>query len=259
MNPIIYFAEGSPITSQERLIMDGLGYIFDDYSPTVLPASIGPGKKSGCLFAPARSGLRSRDIRYQPTAQRWIRLADDSRYWCGYWTAKAPGPADLQRNQIFDGHLVELSDGNKWTVPVARYIDGSSAFPSKLKRIGNKWEFGEILDQYKNIVKQAEKLLEQFLHAVGESDEDAPVIEFTIDAEINLGIRALAMNYMVSTAEVDLLGLLTDQNYRKIAFALIDEPGMKLIQDALEKKNTTDGIELSASGSQGAIKDTARP
>jgi len=259
MNPVIYFVEGVPTISQDRLVMDGLGYVFDDYSPTVLPATGGPDEKHGCMFAPARPGLRTRDIRYQPTAQRWIRLSEDSRYWCGYWTGKVPGPVDLQRTQIFDGHQVELSDGNKWTVPVARYIDGSSAFPSKLRRVGNKWDFGEVLDQYQNIITQAEKLLEQFLRAVNESDENVPAIEFTIDAEINLGIRALAMNYMVSTAEVDLLGLLTDQNYGKIALALIDEPGMRQIQDALQKKNITDDTEPSASGSQGAIKDTARP
>lgn len=259
MHPIIYFAEGVPAISQERLITDGLGYVFDDYSPTVLATTTGPGKKQGCLFAPARPDLSTRDIRYNPAEQRWVRISEDSRYWCGCWKNKVPGPSDLQRAHVFNGHLVKLSDDNEWTVPVACYMDNSSAFPSKLKRIGNAWGFGEILDQYQDLVKQAEKLLDQFVIAAEENGKDNASIEFTVDAEIDLGIQALSMNYMVGPAEVDLLGLLTDQNFRDIAFALVDVPGMKQIQSAIEKKNTTAATARLGSGNRDGPETTARP
>ncbi len=62
-------------------------------------------------------------------------------------------------------------------------------------------------------------------------------IQIVLADELDLGVRALAVNYRLGAREVGALGLLTTENYSGLMAALIDLPSFcKMMREVVEAK-----------------------
>lgn len=264
MAGILYYLpdEGAGVKI-ERLRELGLGHAFDDngdFSPC--PVTGGPDRGNGVVIAdPKRLGDDTSKIGYYADRQRWFALPG-AKWQVGCYTDAAPGPADLARPSLLDGHPVRLADGTDWIVPLARGLteqDGELRYykplPTKvgLDAEGN-WSPGEVTGRFARLWQiaceywDATEILAGKLAdepEAGDEDPDAAEatkrqlekvrLEFDYDGMHDKALEVLAFNYRVGKAEVGLLELFDDSSARAILDAATDWPAAVAF---LEKKMT---------------------
>jgi len=269
MNPMLYFLPGVSAADDAALARAGLEHLAARPGKRAGAIGSGPGGVGGCLvafgsFEPARlacvpaeqewpEGYQA-EATHRPKTEGPESLQASAfglqplafNFRLGWWKGAKPGPEDLERPDLIDGHPVKLEDGNLWTIPLARVFGLGGPRQRKL-RLGpdGKWVIGEAINRLAALASDAEslyqELAEQFrLAAAAIQAGGVPILPALLPKQAVVE-RALALNYWVSPAEIDALELLSIGNIQEIGKALIDWPTF----EAELKKN---GASLQNSG-----------
>lgn len=206
----------------------GFGHITESGVVT-RACTAGPDKHGGLVFA--ASGFDSAIVGYFPESQTWEGVPG-SEVWIGYYTARRPGPAELERKKLFGGHLVNLSDGQKWLFPVARKMNGTTPLPKGYRHDGQAWVAEEVKEQYRKLYENACALW----NVIFEENTDG-VRQLSVSEGLDIAVSALALNYRVGAHEVSALRLLDSDCMHDAFFAIVDYPSMV---EFLKKKEESD-------------------
>jgi len=183
---------------------------------------------------------------YKPAEQTWQK-GINGKYWVGFYNNDRPTEPALRRTKQLAGHLIELNDGKKWLIPIARIPACGSALPQALI-LGSKGEvFAKELPQYAMFGAKVETLWEDF-KVENKLKEGTP--QLTITERMQLVIEAIAWNYHAGPDEVNALKLLTTANLNEALEAILDVPTLLEIIEENEKKNLA-GISDGSSSSSG--------
>jgi len=230
---------GKPAT-REDAAKAGLGYAFEKArSFAQCGCNSGPDKRPGHVVADATS-LTDRRVGYYPDKQTWHRIprfVSESGVWVGYYTDAPPTPADLARPRQLQGHLVELADGNKWLIPVARAFEITGddirpviSLPQRLTLDDEgQWTESAIEARWQYLWDIGQGWLDTVMGVApgGDADGesvDGKVIDLTIAGLADSAVSILQANYRVSAAEVSMLGLLNRDVLAHVLNAVIDMP-----------------------------------
>lgn len=203
----------------------------------------GPGGRSGVVICAQRAdGAVPERVGFYPDCQEWSEHRGGA-LWIGLSTVSPVTPADLMRRgnrggsggtprPPFAGHLVSLA-GGEWEVPVIRRVGpaGWSALPTRLY-----WDDGgafqqEIAPEYRAIWDETGAACNLLLDSIqgGQSVD----LEWAVD----LGLRALALNFRVDRLLQGRLGLIDSTNWQTVIEAMIDWPLVQAVADGIAKKN----------------------
>ncbi|HUV11129.1 MAG TPA: hypothetical protein VMX12_09130, partial [Acidimicrobiia bacterium] len=175
--------EAAPLT---RLASIGLGHAFERPAGVVAVTPRGPGGGPGVIVTDAGVDRTKLDWRQAPGQKWWIGVSGDTP------------PATLARKEQIDGHEVELGDGHRWLVPVARTFGIGSRLPQRLVLgpDGATWT-GEPLARFVAVSAKAERVERAMLGDL--EDDEEPITVLGEGASV--AVEALALNYRVSAVE----------------------------------------------------------
>jgi len=157
----------------------------------------------------------------------------------GMWEDWRPGERDLMRARVREGYRVELGNGEEWLVPVLKYATGRSGLPEELRVTSEGKLERKPRVEYAGLCARAERYWEALLAIAGGARAESVILS---DAEgYLLACEALGLNYRVTRAEVNLLGLLNDvadrQTLGQAVYAAVDGPGLEAFASALKKND----------------------
>ncbi len=245
----------------------GLAYAFD----AELACSLGFGGPDGGKGAVFAQG--STPPKIDLPHQTWRKIPKSPiDAWVGYDNDAKPGPDDLLRAQALPGHDVELLDGRKWHVPVARAVSDAGgqityrcALPQTLDcNDDGELVVGSVVDRHAPLWTLALTWFDVWSAAIGGAPDvpgedakieyDRTVGEVIADAEV-----ALAANYRVSRAECMALGIFDVEavTARAVLDALIDMPAMVAFASAAQKKTAESALGISCTDGGPAVDTSA--
>jgi len=210
-------------------------------------AGPGPSGQPGRLHAHGRTPA------YYPDRQTW-RQIPGSDCWVGWTTGEAISPDEMLRDDAMQGHAVELADGRKWLVPVARAWSEEDAELRWAERLpmtaelddAGRWQVGRVVGRYAALWDVASRFFES-IYAGGKIDDENPgVFSFEFDDLIGAAVQVLAVNYRVGPVELSVLGAMSDAAAIAVMQAAVDWPtfvawhAKKVEADA--GSNTGDGV-----------------
>ena len=209
------------------------------------PLTQGKGPSGGAGVIVCRP--RKHNPGYYPERQEWrqVKSGDGApAYWLGTWKDARPGPADLQREPLLDGHLVKLGDGNEWLVPVARLLPEALVHSPE-----DGWSTCR-LEAYAWLWDIAETFWEEFAASVQESTTpaDGERVAVKLSDASDMAARVLGANYRVGLPEISGLGLFRTDTPVDILLALCDWPTLRKKAEALAREGASTE-PASASGS----------
>lgn len=239
MSGFLYFAEMKS-SSNDSVNSKGLGDRLPHFAVQRIEES--PSGKYGILltYSSNKKDYQGEDITaYIPNEQVWEEF--DS-YWIGYWKDKPPTPADLERDELVNGHKVRLQDGNEWIVPVVRSFPEGTALPSSLKIGKDGTLVTQVLPKYVSLCDRANTLYEWY-HGAPDDTEDTikEKVRLTDLDILKLVYEALALNYRVTERELGLLNLITTYNIGDVLRSIIDWPTFQHLVDELESQSKKKG------------------
>ena len=274
---LYYLPRRGPGTDLAALRTLGLGYAFEG-PVTATGCQRGPDGGSGVVVAnPA--AITGGQVGYYADRQVWRKTvlglrssvlgAEDQRpktkdppCWVGHYAESPPTPADLGRPKMLTGHLVELLDGNRWLVPLARgwtEEDGEIRWYQAMPRVSTlgddgQWVPGPVQKKFAPLWDLAMRWYEAERGAA-----DGKTFDFS--GIHDAAVEALQANYRLGPAEAALLGLLTPQKAREVLDVLIDRPTLlEWVQAHNEQKKTADPAgSNTAAGSADSTAATAPP
>lgn len=253
MPGFLYFVPNQTFLRREDLVALGLAYAFESPAVSNRGVSGGPAGQDGVLVAGA--GLDGSQVLYVKDRQTW-RQIPQSTVWVGYETAAPPSPDDLARADQLDGYWLELADGQRWLVPIARGYRESAdegelklywslRLPQRLELAADgRWTDGGILPRYAALWDFAQSWLALRCGTAGEED----VRRLDAQGRIDAAVLALQANYQLSRVEAALLGLLTDQHCVAILDRLIDWPKVEQFQKKMTSR-LADRVEATPQAS----------
>lgn len=206
-----------------------LRYAFDGVSTVVGQCKPKSGPENQDGFIVANSG---ESASYNPTKQTWFE--HQNGVWFG-WEVK-PLPSQLQRPVLLPSALVTLSDGNQWSIPIARQwvlrdgdIRYTESFARTLKFVDGDWVEGSVVREH--------ELFESIGTIVFNAWSSAKDNRFVIPNANDLFVNTLSLNYRVSAFEVSAMGLLTnDMEYVWAALRqVIDVDGFNELQKKTQR------------------------
>lgn len=225
MSGLLYFLPNASGASEARLRGLGLGHLAEvgDLESRGVTGT-GPGGQSGLLVAPGSpKGSRAQGA-------HWARFKWEqsplSEAWVGWDPESPPAPEDLERAETFDGHAVKLADGREWLVPVARAVNGATPLPRSLKLTKDGWAPGDVQPRYRDLFGRACELWDALTE---QSKEGGGKV--TMGEARQLVVDALSINYLLSAAEVSILGLLDTRCEGEAVLALVDWPALLGLQE----------------------------
>jgi len=177
----------------------------------------GPGGQACSLIS---LGEDAGKLHFKPEQQHWQKSMND-KYWLGFYNDDRPTEKDLRRKRQLAGHEIELIDGGKWLIPIARMISRGSTLPQTLILGKNGEVITEELSEYAEFSSRVGQLWEDF-QCENKWKEGEP--KLTVTERMQLVIEALAWNYHIGADEVNLLKLITTQNISELLAAIIDVP-----------------------------------
>lgn len=187
---------------------------------------------------------------YYPEKQQWIHVtvADSDGYWIGWDPEKKPTAELLERDDLVRGRLEELGDGDWWTCPIIRLLQGGIGLP-------DVWglEGGKIVSRVKPRWNWAWDLsgdVWDFMVA------DTPIPR---EQAFTWAAQLLGINYRVGPEECSILGLIGEAEMHLILRAAVNGPLAEKIQ-AAQKKSSDALITTPANsnpGSEASIPATA--
>ena len=232
MAHFLYAIPNGGMVNAEKLKTAGLAGIFEGVTYSQRQTSQGPGGGDCTLIC---IGDDAKALYFKPEQQAWQQSLN-GKYQVGLYEKDKPTEEILRREKQLAGHEIEMGDGSKWLVPVARIITGGSSLPQSLILGKNGEVLTEALPQYAQFSAKAEKLWEDFRNEISKKKEK---IKMTIPERMAFAIEALAWNYHIGTEEVNLLKLITTQNLHEVLEAIIDIPTLVEVAKQMEdeKKN----------------------
>jgi hypothetical protein len=90
----------------------------------------GPGDKAGTIITYNAEGDIPRRSGYYPQEQDWQPIGDGSLVWIGIDPAEPPTEKELRRRRRYAGYSVELTNGDKFQLPVIRRDGGGTSLPT---------------------------------------------------------------------------------------------------------------------------------
>lgn len=209
MSGFCYFIEGDLKSVDQKKITElGLGYAFDANPTCRELTGTTPSGHRGLLFGDTKR-LGDLTPGYHPDIQVWREMPaveGRPRLFIGYWKDHKPGPKDLQREQLVDGLLVKLGDGEMWQIPEIReYNEQSSQWECRLPSYLDFNATGRVikgrpLAAYQELWDATAPLGSLLLEGGTTTDEDLA----------ECAAKLLTANYAVSLIELLVLQLLTD-------------------------------------------------
>lgn len=161
----------------------------------------GPGEAgAGYLFADA-SVDRAR-VMLDREKQDW-RQIPGTPYYCGRWLDESPTPEKLAREQLLDGHSVELDDGSRWQCAIARGFDIETQYPyvplPRAMTLGadGKWRSTAIAKRYRRFLQLALAYDAAHSECLARGDRS-----FAFDDADELAIAGLTANYRLASIEL---------------------------------------------------------
>lgn len=179
--------------------------------------------------------LGGEQIGYYPDRQTWRRMRDG--VWCGMWNDSPPTLDELAVVAPLAGHEVQMRDGRRWQVPIAR--EWSSETSSYVPRVpaaldydvdAQAWIRGAVEARFIRLWEVSGKRIDS-LFGSGES--------LTVAAATDWALDALAVNYRISHVEASMLRLFDDQGLAalEVLDACCDVPTMR---EWLQQQKKTD-------------------
>lgn len=217
---LAYYIPGLTDARRDAVEKAGLAHVFDaEPFPWAFLRAKGPEGGEGQLIAAGDGKGLGKAI----NTHEWSQ-APGRDWWIG--TAGETTPADLARAEQLDGHEVELGDGRKWLVPVARTFGIGSRLPQRLVlgADGETWE-GEPLERFAAISAKAERVERAMLGELGDDEEPLRVM----GEGASVAVEALGLNYRIGPVEASALGLLTQPVVFKMLWAFIDGPTLDAV------------------------------
>lgn len=249
MSGFLYAIPKVSTIGAKQLAKVGLAPVFDKVKESQRPAGRGPGGGQCTLVCIGGNG---KSLFYKPAEQTWQK-SHNGKYWVGFYNDDPPTEQGLRRKTQLAGHYVELTDGGKWLVPVARILSGGSRLPQSLILGSNGEVITEPLPQYAGFSSKVEKAWEDFQVENGWKEGE---LQLSIAERMKLAIEALGWNYHVQTEEVNLLKLITTQNLNgEILAAIIDLPTLVEISKEFKehkKKDESADIDDGTSSKDGS-------
>jgi len=242
MGQVLYYVPDVGTMKAERACELGLGHVFAEGDLTYAGWQNGP-SGPGVLFAHGQAGFEA------ASACEWT-AAPDAAYWIGFLRSDLPRPQDLVRVKVMLGHPVRLADGNLWTVPVIRYIDGATALPRRLTWDGQGWTPEDVIGRHADLFAQLCHAWDVMMAELAKDES----LRITISETADLAVRLLQINYRLGPAEVSVLGLLDTQTEGEIVLAGMDWPA---IRAAVKKGGLV--TPSDAPGGQEDSLDTIQP
>lgn len=251
MGSLLYFAPNLQGISNDDLKRLGIE----------MEGVIGPGRARGCTRGPdGHAGItfvlhyegrkEPPDVTagYYPDRQTWEK-APGREYWIGYYNTEKPGPEDLIRSDTVNGYNVALLDGNKWTIPMGRWVRGDgrdTRLPRLSRYTADGWVEGDVLQRYQWIFNLGTRVLEIIN---GEHEDD-----ITWQEQAELCAKLLAVNYHVGPCEIDLLRLISAEEQGEVLRMCADFPGWLSL-----KKKEADAIASLNPGEEDSSQSTNQP
>lgn len=218
MSGFLYYRPGDGLVNLADAKTHAIGYAFDGGTPAGANGVIGPDGGRGTIFAD-RKRLGEKTIRYVAAEQAW-RQIPNSEVWVGYYTDAKPTPGDLARPTMLDGPTMILADEHAWKIPLIRRFDEQTeVFAANLPQViglddeGN-WMLGCVVAKHNHLWKDVGLFVDHLCGAVAVAADDEAedvVVDYTLTHELNTIADLLAANYVVSKAEVAVLGLLAGE------------------------------------------------
>jgi hypothetical protein len=245
MSGFLYFLKGVNIVNSSVIDKFGLSYAISPLDEFTQRQAAGP-DGDGMLLCLGNNAER---LFFKPDEQVWAKCGN---YYVGHYKNELPVESALRRKRQLAGHYVELADGERWLIPIARIISGGSALPQSLILGDN----GEILTgempQYAGFSAKAQKLWQDF-RIENKWDEGTP--QLTAKDRMELAIDALAWNYRIGRIEVNMLHLLTTQNLAELMAVIIDVPTLMEMAQRLESDKKKDVPVSAGSNIKGGAAD----
>lgn len=184
--------------------------------------------------------------------QEWINIpkqdGSQGRLWIGYYKNNKPKPENFLKKDYLDGYFLELADGNKWVVPVARRYQEGCLLPKGTMMLvaGRIDEF--VIEKYLPLQKIAEQLFVYFgLDYDKEFQKDDGFLCDDVSF-FNTCVSVLSTNYNLDFRDISVLKLFTTDNTVEILKIVVDMPYIdRLIklQQGIEKKKDLAGTSIS--------------
>ena len=228
---LFYYLPGLKTVSLHDVSAAGLDHAREVGAPSYAEMSPGPDGGAGVVFRFDDGGCGD--------VEKLCWTRNGKTAWVGFTPANRPGPERLARRKTIAGREVELADGNRWPVPVARRIDGEPGLPRRLEYDGEAWRPGAVLPLYASLFDEAARIFDSLINA--DAEDDAPL---TLSDECDLAARALQINYRVGPAEISALGLFDTRTHADVLLAMVDWPTVL----AFKKKVDSGEVSLPAGG-----------
>ena len=225
-----------------------VAYAFDDLNGSIghRPCTKGPnGAGAGTVFW--RSSGTPELLGMYPESQEW-RSVPGSDLMVGHYTDRAlPGPDDLAARRQLPGHLVELGDGRRWLVPIARRwveVEGAPVFVPALPTEpelddDGEWQPGEVDRAYRTFWETSCRWWDAKVGGLQQGEGE----EITLGDGLDMTLEVLQVNYRIGRVEAATLGLFRDNRGVDVLDAAIDWQGLGELSDALEKKRGAEQSE----------------
>ena len=237
MASFLYFVPRAQGIVPNRALLEPLGLwgALGGRSVEAVPSD-GPENLRGLLLLDPGEAVERR--RFDASGQVWTpEVAAAPRYHVGAWRDALPGPDDLGRASPPIGWSVTMGDGRSWLVPAARIFPEGTQLPATLI-LGPDGLSREIRPEYAALSALAERLWGIF-----ETGGPVPFRDLADGA-----IQALAVNYRLGAAEVNLLRLFEESVLINVAKAMVDMPTVTAVAE-----------EVAARKKAGAGADPAIP
>lgn len=215
-----------------------------------IATAAGPGDKSGAMLSVNTAGEAPLRFGYYPQFQEWLRVRAEPELWLGLDREHRPGPADLARPNLLDGHPVTLADGQTYRVPILRSPDPSRVGVPREMYFDDCGQFTVALCRDYQALWEIAGQVWDFLVPT-----DAEAAEQTLSFETILGwcLAILGANYRYGRAEHALLRLVNTgrETWEAIFNAAADMPFIAETVGAA-KKNESPAPPAGASTPPGA-------
>jgi hypothetical protein len=178
----------------------------------------GPGDLPGQVWTwPSGAAIPA----YLPDQQTWTCHGP---YWLGTWNSNRATPKELLRNELVDGPVADLADGQSWGIPNLTKLPAVFALDSEFKPIKVPHpKFGEFVGR----CAWATEAVIQFLET-RQAPDWAAALEFCA--------QALAINYRVNLQIAVTLGLFNEKLLpRVMMFAADSERILNVLEDVKKK------------------------
>jgi hypothetical protein len=167
---------------------------------------------------------------------------------------------------------VELVDGRRWQLPVARRFgvpqtdaEWDAPLPYRIQlpqalalQADGTWDEAGVIPKYARLWQIASEFVECKLFEMGllGPPSDVVLARFDFAGQIAAAIECLAINYRVGPAEASRLGLLTIEHCRRILEVLIDQESFETL---FKKKASRHATANMSPGAEDSCPDTPLP